>query len=230
MLSHRSNAALWGIRATSQTRIDVTSPLRAGKSRPGIAVHSGATLTPTDVAEIDRIPCTSLARTLLDLAEVVHGQALERAVHQAEILRVFDGRAVAELLSRTRGRRGAARLEAAIAEGDFTGPGTRSELEDGFLRFCARHGFPRPEGNTDVGLPDGPCEVDFAWRRQSFVVETDGKQFHDTPRSFESDRRKDLRLDLGGWRYVRCTWRQVTRDDPLLVERVRRGLEASPSR
>lgn len=133
---------------------------------------------------------------------------------------------MAEVLSRSRGRRGAARLEAAIAEGDFTGPGTRSELENGFISFCARNGFARPDTNTEVELLDGSCEADFVWRPQRFVVETDSNLFHDTPRSMESDRRKDLRLELSGWRYVRCTWRQVTRDDPLLVEAVRRRLAA----
>lgn len=228
VLSHRSAAALWGIRPTSQASIDVTSPQRSGKGRLGITVHSGATLLAADVAEIDGIPCTSLARTLLDLAEVVHGQALERAVHEAEILRVFDGRAVAEILRRARGRRGAVRLEAATAEGDFAGPGTRSELEDGFLAFCTRNGLPRPENNPYVDTPEGSREVDFLWRSHRLVVESDGRRFHDTPRAFESDHRKELLLDAGGWECVRATWRQVTRDDPLLVRALRRRLAAPP--
>ncbi|HWF36858.1 MAG TPA: hypothetical protein VG295_15870, partial [Solirubrobacteraceae bacterium] len=70
-LSHRSAAALWGIRATSRSTIDVTSPGGRGRRLSGIDAHRAATLAPADVTVVDGIPCTSVARTAVDLAALV---------------------------------------------------------------------------------------------------------------------------------------------------------------
>ena len=224
VLSHRSAAALWGIQSTSQIRIDVTSPLRAGKSREGIAVHSGATLLPADATEVDRVPCTSLARTLLDLAEILSPAALEHAINQAVVLRVFDLRAVDGVLGRAAGRRGASRLKRALGEGDFTGPGTRSPLEERFLELCVAHRITRPEVNTRVQTSAGWIEVDFLWRRERLVVETNGFRFHANTRQFERDHQREQLLALTDWRFRRFTWRQVTQDPALVAAVVHRAL------
>jgi very-short-patch-repair endonuclease len=70
-------------------------------------------------------------------------------------------------------------------------------------------GLPRPEVNAVVA----GYEVDFVWRRQSLIVETDGAATHLTPSAFDEDRRKDAALQIAGYRVVRFTWGQVT-DDP----------------
>ena len=49
------------------------------------------------------IPVTSVARTLLDLAEVLHPRQLERAYEQAERLQVLDIRALESLCARSGG-------------------------------------------------------------------------------------------------------------------------------
>ena len=109
-LSHRECAALRGLRQSNRSVIDVTSPTRRGRTLVGIEVHSGATLRPCDIDEVGAIPCTTVARTLLDLAEVIGPRELERACDQADRLRVFDLNAVDEQLDRANGRRGAAAL------------------------------------------------------------------------------------------------------------------------
>ncbi|MGA2924520.1 MAG: hypothetical protein ABSG43_00790 [Solirubrobacteraceae bacterium] len=42
---------------------------------------------------MNKIPCTSVARTLLDVAEAIDRRGLERAFDQAEVTEVFDLRA-----------------------------------------------------------------------------------------------------------------------------------------
>src|SRR5918995_5102756 len=69
-LSHRSAAALWGIRPSARTAIDVTVP-RHLRGRAHIDVHHANTVAAGDLTTVDRIPCTTVARTLLDLAAVV---------------------------------------------------------------------------------------------------------------------------------------------------------------
>lgn len=115
-LSHRSGAHLRGLRASSRSAVDVMSPGRGGRGRPGIDVHRGGTLAPYDVELVEGIPCTSVARTLLDLAEVVDRRAVERACERAQILRVLDMRALDDVLARADGRHGAPLLAAVLSE------------------------------------------------------------------------------------------------------------------
>ena len=76
-LSHRSAAGHRGLRDDNRATIDVTSPTRRGREIDGISAHSGATLRPEDVEIVDGIPTTTVARTLLDLADHVSKRELE---------------------------------------------------------------------------------------------------------------------------------------------------------
>ncbi len=209
VLSHRSAAALHGIRPDNRAKTDVTVPGRSVRQRPGIQVHVSTTLEPADITEIDGIPCTSLARTLLDLAEVIDRQGVERAVSQAEVNRVFDLRAVEDVLVRAAGRRGAAVLRSVLAQ--YDGPTlTDKELEERFLALCRGASLPSPAVNAWITLDGGVAyKVDFLWRAERLAVETDGWGSHGTRQAFESDRRRDRRLRLAGWDVVRFTWRDV---------------------
>ena len=68
-------------------------------------MHATLALHAHDRASIDGIPVTSVARTLLDLAELVPPTQLKRAYEQAERLRVLDVRSIRQLLERSNGRR-----------------------------------------------------------------------------------------------------------------------------
>jgi predicted transcriptional regulator of viral defense system len=220
VLSQRSAAALHGIRPDNRPKTDVTLPSRSARSRPGIDVHASTTLEPADLTTIAGIPCTTLPRTLLDLAEVVDERAVEKAVNQAEVLRRFDLRAVEEVLSRASGRRGAAVLKRVL--GNYDGPTlTDRELEERFLALCRKASVPRPEVNEWITLGEGIAyKVDFLWRAERLGVETDGWGSHGTRRAFESDRRRDRRLSLAGWTIVRFTWRDVERAPAEVTETV----------
>jgi predicted transcriptional regulator of viral defense system len=84
-LSHRAAADRWGLLPTASSRIEVTAAC-ARKPRDGIVVHRSRVLIPEDGAVVDGIPVTSVARTIVDLADVVRVERLMRALRQAEIL------------------------------------------------------------------------------------------------------------------------------------------------
>lgn len=213
VLSHRSAAGLWGLRADSRARTDVSLPLQSARSRPGIVAHATPTLRPEDVTTRDGIPTTTVARTLLDLADVVPRRQLERAVEQAEMLRLFDLRAVDDALAHANGRRGAAVLSAALADLDDEPGLTVNEMEDRFLELCRAGGLPEPEVNQWLAVDDGPLvKADFLWRRQRLIVETDGWGSHGTRQGFERDRLRDQRVQVAGWRVLRFSRRQVLRE------------------
>ncbi len=158
VLSHRSAAALWNLRGDMRSRIDVTVAGGNGRGRARIDFHSAANLEPSDVDVRDGIPCTSLARTLVDLASVVHRRSLERAVDRAEELREFDLGTLRAMIARCRKRRGAARLASVLDA--YEGPATtRSEMEERLLELISRAGLPRPKGVDTArgwhGLPAG---------------------------------------------------------------------------
>lgn len=169
LVSHITAAVLWNLISRSTAAIHVTVP-RSKKPRiDGVTVHLTRQLPDCDRAEVDGIPVTSVARTLLDLAAILESPRLIRAIEQAERLRVFDLREVEELLARSRGKRGAKALRAALAEVAGEPPDTRSPLEDGFRDFCRERGIEEPSFNVMVA---GYC-VDAAWPSQRVVVELD---------------------------------------------------------
>jgi very-short-patch-repair endonuclease len=212
VLSHRSAAALWGIRPDNRAKIDVSVPSRSVRSRPGIDVHRSLTLVPADRTRVDGMPCTTLARTLLDLAEVVNGRGLERAIEQAEVLRLFDLRAVEDVLARANGRRGAGVLRSVLAAMEEPAL-TDTDLEERFLTLCRAARLPRPEVNEWLVIDDLPAiKADFLWRAERLVIETDGWESHGTRRAFEHDRRRDERLKLAGYEPLRFTWRRIIRE------------------
>jgi hypothetical protein len=182
LLSHRSAAALWGVLRDSRAAIDVTVLGCARRGSGGITVHRARRLEPDDRVCRDHIPATSLARTLLDLAAVAPTRQLARAIDEAERLRLFDLRAIDELLERSNGRRGVRALRQAIDRYRAGAPVTRSELERRFFRLCDDAGIPRPAMNLFVA----GYEVDAAWLEHRLVVEVDSFEFHRTRAAFEA--------------------------------------------
>ncbi len=181
-LSHRSAAELWALLPHRYGPIDVTVPGTGGRrKRQGIRLHRSSLLTSAVTTIRDGIAVTTPARTLADLRRVATRDELGRATRQAEV----KGLPIGELGSAV----------------DLT----RSELERRFLRLCHRRRLPTPEVNARVGS----FIVDFLWRDQRLIVETDGYRFHRGRSAFEADRARDIELKLRGYEVVRFTHRQV---------------------
>jgi hypothetical protein len=226
VLSHRSAAGLWGLRPDNRLKSDVSLPSPSARIKQAIEVHRSVTLTPDDMTTVEGIPCTTLARTLVDLGDVVNRRAVERAVEQAEVLRLFDLREIERAIERAGPRRGTGLLSSVLD--DLNGPTlTESELEEAFLALCRAAALPTPEVNAWMTLPNGSAiKVDFLWRDERLAVETDGHPFHRTRQSRERDTKRDQLLRLAGFEPVRFTGRQVA----LEKEWVTRSLLALASR
>jgi very-short-patch-repair endonuclease len=135
-------------------------------------------------------------------------QAGRDGAERAEILELTYCGALDALAAARTGHRGAGRLRCALREHDVGTTLTRSELEERFLALCRAHDLPQPRVNARVaGL-----EVDFLFKPEGLVVETDGWRYHRTRQAFERDRRRDAALTRAGYRTLRFTHRQVTAD------------------
>ena len=230
LLSHSSAAALYGIRPSASARIEVTVTRRVPGQLQGIIVRGRSVLSSADVTACDAIPCVSVARALLDLAERLDDDAVAKSCTRAEQLQIYDGRAVEDVLERNPGARGTGRLRRVTTGLDPQAGRTKRELERRFLLLCRSSGLPVPQVNSSIHLEDDTFEPDFLWPAQGIIAETDGYETHGTRAAFESDRRRDQLLDAAGYRTLRFTWRQL-RDEPARVaETLRRRLGGSANR
>jgi very-short-patch-repair endonuclease len=212
VLSHASAAALWEIRPTASPMVDVTVSSRAGlKRRRRIRVHRSGRLAAADVTVLKGIPVTTVARTLLDIADTLSTQPLRRVIHEAEYRELLDMTALAATVERNPGRKGAKVISLAKGPLELT----RYELEKRFLAFCRRHHLPSPAVNAIVH----GFEVDFLWKKERLIVETDGLAAHRTRQAMERDRTRDRRLLRAGYRTIRLTSRALSDDaDAVLAD------------
>jgi very-short-patch-repair endonuclease len=210
-LSHGSAAVHWGLLRPLEGPIDVSVPTQAGRARRrGIRLHrytslEQATLStnglqtrlPRLVTVRQYIPVTTVARTLEDLRRSeLRPSLVRRAIRQAEFLR--------------------------LPIGEIETDGTRSDLERDFLRLYRRHRLPPPE----VNVPIGRMTVDFLWRDERLIVETDSYVTHGGSIAFEDDRARDLELRRLGYRVHRFSERQLELEPAAVAEAVARGLSS----
>ena len=220
LLSHNDAAALWEILPVKGTRIHVTVAARGGHPRRGLCVHSTLHLSPAERAIRDNIPVTSVARTLLDIAES-DAPRLGRAWDAAARLRLLDLRAVETTCENGQGRRGLKHLVPLLDDRTRVTSDTRRELEARFFDLCRTFDLPPPSCNV---LVEGYL-VDAFWRAHRLIVELDSWKFHRDRGAFERDRERDALLQAAGYRVVRITWRRLT-EHPADVARLIRRLLA----
>ena len=216
-LSHIAAGILLALLPERGARIDVTVPGSGGRRRRKAVIIHRAALPATDVTAKDGICVTTPARTLIDLADVLSARRLERALDEAAYLRLD----LSDLRPRP-GRRGGGLLARVLACHEPKSTRTRTELEERMLSLCHRSRLPTPEVNATI---DG-YEVDFLWRDQRLIVETDGWQAHGTRSAFESDRRRDADLLAGGWRVLRISYARLETEPEWVAKRIAAALRA----
>jgi predicted transcriptional regulator of viral defense system/very-short-patch-repair endonuclease len=216
VLSHVSAVALWGIRASATSTVDVIAG-RNRRSRPGIRVHTPRSLAKEERAMREGIPVTTVARTLVDVACILQASQLERAVVEAERLHLFDLDAINAACERSRGRRGVAALRSVLGAYCDRATDTRSELERRFLALCRDAGIRLPSVNRLIA----GYEVDAVWADERLVVELDSRAYHRTTQAFERDRIRDADLQLAGYRVLRLTHRRLESEPEAVTSAVR---------
>jgi very-short-patch-repair endonuclease len=223
-LSYAAAGALWELRASAATTIDITVPRSGRGSRDGLRIHRPRTLPSNETTTHHGIPVTTPARTILDLAATLQRRPLERLLDQADNMRLTHVASLDALARAHPGHRGARKLLEALSTHTPGTTITKSELEERFLTLCDERGLPRPRVNAwIVGL-----EVDFLFADQRLVVETDGWRHHRTREQFERDRHRDAILTRAGYRTLRFTHRQLTDAPRDVAATVRAAFAAQP--
>jgi very-short-patch-repair endonuclease len=227
VVSHRSAAALWELlpHPGPSASVDILVPMPDRGRRPGIRAHHTSRLQESEVTTWNRIPVTTPARTVLDLAGELRMQELERVVAKTERESLAAPGELSSLVARHPRRPGVGILRALLS-GDASPTLTRSHAEERFLALVKKAQLAMPEVNVGVG----GYEVDFLWRPQRLVVEVDGFAFHSSRRAFKRDRRRDSILSLKGLRVLRITWSQIVEEPEAVAALLAHNLAVSGSR
>jgi hypothetical protein len=201
VLSHRAAGWLHGILRSAPTNpIDVIATRR--HELRGVRCHSVRGLHPDDITIMDAIPVTTVHRTFLDLAEVMHPLRLFDALELSVRLQRFDLIEMHAMIGRNPGRHGLKPLQAELVKLTGEPAWLDSKLEAEFLFQLRQHpDLPEPLTHQVV---DGEA-VDFYWPDHRLVVEVDGDQYHSLPRDRLNNTRRDRKLTLAGYIVVRVS-------------------------
>jgi len=210
--------------------IDVIAPGDHGRAIDGIRFHRVRPPRPEETGTVAGIPCTSPARTLVDLASVIGDWTLRGAFERAAQRRLLDISAIEA--SMDPGRRGIGSLRALVEEWRRAAPVAKkgklkSPLEAKVLPLLLRRDIPAPLINAPVKIANGRIEVDFLWPEQRFAVEADSRDFHGTAVAFERDRWRDRELMRAGYTVLRITHRQAEREAEAIADTIASRLSSS---
>jgi very-short-patch-repair endonuclease len=223
-ISHRSAGSLLRLLDEGPRVVDVIAPGDHGRKIDGIRFHRVRPPRRDEVGTVDGIPCTSPARTLVDLAGTVGSWTLGSAFERAAQRRVLDIPAIEASIDPR--RRGIKALLALIDKWRGAAPLSRtrgklkSPLEAKVLPLLARRDLPPPLINAPVQIADGRIEVDFLWPQHRFVLEADSRDFHATHIAFERDRWRDRELLRAGYTVLRVTHRQAEREPEAIADTI----------
>lgn len=197
VLSHASAAEHWGLQG--RARVIETTRRASGHMTPRLIVHRSATLDDHDRTMHERIPVTTVPRTLADISTRLTLKQLERAVMAAERQRLLDWNAMDELLERR--HYGTMALREVLGRADPRTNELAPGLEEIFLQLW--NAEPRPQPSLQA-LVAG-LRVDFLWPLAMVIVECDGFRYHSGRLKHDEDRIRDMRLRAAGYEVHRAT-------------------------
>jgi hypothetical protein len=202
-LSHRTAAALHGLRSVNVRAIEVTVVAQHTPGHAGLHMHRTAHLDADEIRVRDGLRFSSVSRMLLELAPRETRAELDRLIAEAARHRNLDLDRIEQTLARHPRRPGVAELRAALAAYQPS-PADKSGLERAFADWLATlPGIPAPERTVKLGA--GRWEIDFYWPAHSLAVELDGRPYHSLPADQERDRIKDVWLQRHAISIVRVT-------------------------
>ena len=222
-MSHRSAALLHRLpllgRPPQSPQLTV-SPRRTGDVDVGHLYR--ATLRPADIATVDGVPVTSVARTLTDLARTMWVPASVSAIDYALHNRMVTHDELLDSASACKGWPGSRSIAPTIALAD-----ARAESP---LESCSRLTF------ADVGVPTPDLQAsiyrlgaeflgraDFYWDEYGVVGEADGRAKYTDRGVLVEEKLRQERLEDAGLIVVRWTWTDIRYETASLKRRLERA-------
>jgi hypothetical protein len=229
LASHRAAASLWGLPSGRTTVVEIMCKRWRRTRHQGLIVHESLLIDDEDHDEVDGIPCTSVARTLFDLARTLSPVMLDANIDTAlrrDLVSLEELRRTTARLA-TKGRPGGRRFGAAVQSRAVAVP--ESVPERLLADMLVRHGLPTPLHQyvirDDVG--GFVARVDLAYPDAMLVIEYDSVEHHTgTAVHYRDAARRNAITDLKFTMLV-ATAADLKNGATLLAASVRRHLATS---
>ena len=224
VVSLTSAAAVWGAPGFRTDPIHVVRHRGISRRASALAVvHEVVDLMPQHIKLVRGIPVISPARTVCELAAVLHRDRVERVLDRFWNRGLLDGatfdRTVRELAGR--GRTGSTMLREL---NDARGSGYRppdSGQERRFEQILARHGERPMRRQVDTGGEEWTGRVDYVDDRLPLIAEVQSEQHHTSLVDRASDARRLAALRAAGFHVLEIWDTDLWHDPASVVEAVR---------
>lgn len=210
--SHGTAAWMWNLPLPRLDVIELTTPIEHQRRLPGVRAHRSGTLHERDVANLRRVPVTSVARTLLDTSsridDATMGAALDHGLRLGSVTLSSMREIVRRLPTIAHGRSPARVHRVLAARIPGYDPGD-SELETKVWEVIASAGLALPVRRHVLRGPTRKFVIDLAYPRERIAIEVDGFEPHRSRTAFDNDRERQNALVLLDWLLLRFTSRST---------------------
>lgn len=226
MASHEGAGWLWRVPGIVETDAVMRSQSHGASAQQG---HRPTLVLPHHRTEVRGIPCTTLPRTIFDLAGLgMRPERIERLVHTV----VTKSPAMLPALHRTldelacRGRPGITTMRQVLEELPVGSKVPASGLEKRFEEICHNAGIRELERQLDAGGHSWLGRVDYVLRRLKLLIEVDSRLHHTSPLDVANDKARDEAMLAAGWRKVlRVAEEDIWNRPWFVVEQVRAAIQ-----
>ncbi len=215
-----------GIDGFSFGEIDVVVPKYRRPRLGEITLHRTTQFGRTNAQQVDGIPVTGLARTVLDVAAVVGPKRLnwmvdavlrQGMVEWEDLFHIWVTHSI-------QGRNGSGGLRMLLEEryGEERFPDSKWNRMVSDLLIDA--GLPTPVLEHEIrsnGRFIG--RVDLAYPEERLAIELDSSRWHQNSESFVNDPRRKNQLMLAGWTVLTFTWSDYADTPAALINTVRQA-------
>jgi hypothetical protein len=220
--SHRAAGHLWELPGCEKTPIEVLTATNNVMPHTGVRVHRTKRLPESQATVVDRIPCTTIERTLMDLcghfgdrrgSAIAVDDALRRGL---TTLGALDH---CLYLTARRGRNGCGVLRKIVHSRMRTSVPPHSPLESVIYDVIERSHLPMPRLQLTIRDSHGAfiARPDFVYLDEKLVVQGHSKKWHWGEAAESKDLDQHNRLGALGFRIIYVTWADATRYPDHLV-------------
>ncbi len=221
VVSHNSAAALHRLPLVPIDVVSVSVHSRTTHTFPGVKIFRNHDLQSDHVIEIQDLPVTSSARTVVDLASTLSPRHLAAVVDHsiADGACSLDGlQSVLSAVAR-RGKPGVRNMRG-VLDSRIGDPYDGTILERrglALLTQAALTGYVQ-----EFPLPWAPHRrFDLAFPAEQLAVEWDSRRWHVQMEAMRRDRARDREAIEHGWRILRFTWADVHDGPNMVIDTVR---------
>lgn len=207
--SHRSAIRNHSVRGHRSPVVEVSVEQGRWREAGDVRLHQTTQIDRIDRTEINGIPTTGLARSVLDFAAVSSSGRINALIDVLLVDRRLKLPDLTDVLVRhsRKGRDGCGRLRAALDERIGESGVPKSDFSRMVARLLEAHGLPKPEFEYEIRDSAGLIGfVDLAYPCERIAIELDSVRWHLNRVSFERDPVRRNRLAALGWTPLTFTW------------------------